>query len=178
MNQYQTLTQTELITRCLKNDRKAQRVLYESMGPVMKMVCLRYLIDKEMAEDALNKGFLKVFTKLASYQGSGSFEGWVRRIIVNECLDANRAHKPVYAIEEYNLSDTSFAINETDSTHETTYILKLIDALPLGYKTVFNMVEIDGYTHKEVAEKLNITESASRSQLAKAKNNLRQKLST
>ena len=176
MNKYQTLTQTELINRCLKNDRKAQRALYEQFGPKMKMICLRYLIDKEMAEDALNRGFLKVFTKLDSFTGTGNFEGWMRKIFVNECLDANKVHKPSYSIaEETFLHDDAF--NMTESKHETDYILRIIDSLPLGYKTVFNMVEIDGYNHKEVGEQLQITESASRSQLAKAKNILRKKLS-
>jgi len=176
VNKYQTLTQTELINRCLKNDRKAQRALYERFGPKMKMICLRYLIDKEMAEDALNRGFLKVFTKLDSFTGTGNFEGWMRKIFVNECLDANKVHKPSYSIaEETFLHDDAF--NMTESKHETDYILRIIDSLPLGYKTVFNMVEIDGYNHKEVGEQLQITESASRSQLAKATNILRKKLS-
>jgi len=176
VNKYQTLTQTELINRCLKNDRKAQRALYERFGPKMKMICLRYLIDKEMAEDALNRGFLKVFTKLDSFTGTGNFEGWMRKIFVNECLDANKVHKPSYSIaEETFLHDDAF--NMTESKQETDYILRIIDSLPLGYKTVFNMVEIDGYNHKEVGEQLQITESASRSQLAKAKNILRKKLS-
>jgi len=140
------------------------------------MICLRYLIDKEMAEDALNRGFLKVFTKLDSFTGTGNFEGWMRKIFVNECLDANKVHKPSYSIaEETFLHDDAF--NMTESKHETDYILRIIDSLPLGYKTVFNMVEIDGYNHKEVGEQLQITESASRSQLAKAKNILRKKLS-
>jgi len=176
VNKYQTLTQTELINRCLKNDRKAQRALYERFGPKMKMICLRYLIDKEMAEDALNRGSLKVFTKLDSFTGTGNFEGWMRKIFVNECLDANKVHKPSYSIaEETFLHDDAF--NMTESKHETDYILRIIDSLPLGYKTVFNMVEIDGYNHKEVGEQLQITESASRSQLAKAKSILRKKLS-
>ena len=176
MNKYPKLTQTELINRCLKNDRKAQRALYERFGPTLKMTCLRYLIDKEMAEDALNRGFLKVFTKLDSYNGTGNFEGWMRRIMVNECLDFNRTHKPIYSIEEETfLADDAF--NVTESKYETDFILRLIDALPLGYKTVFNMVEIDGFNHKEVGERLQITESASRSQLAKAKSILRKKLS-
>jgi len=151
-------------------------MLYEKMGPLMKAVCLRYVYDKSLAEEVMNRGFLKVFTKLTSYKNKGSFEGWVRRIMVNESLDENRKLKRSYKLDE-KVSDNFFSVPpEVDDNYGVSYILQLVEKLPLGYKTVFNMVEIDGFTHKEVSVKLNITESASRSQLTKAKKILRNKL--
>ena len=146
------------------------------MGSLMKMVCLRYVYDKSLAEEVMNRGFLKVFTKLKSYKNKGSFEGWVRRIMVNECLNENKKHKPFYRLDE-KVSDSFFSVQpDVDDNYNSSYILQLIEQLPTGYKTIFNMVEIDGFSHKEVSVKLKITESASRSQLTKAKKILRQKL--
>ena len=170
------MKEKELLSLCLEKDRKAQKMLYERMGPLMKMVCLRYVYDKTLAEEVMNRGFLKVFTKLATYKNQGSFEGWVRRIMVNESLDENKKHKPTYRLDE-KVSDKFFSVQpDIDNTHNVKYILQLIEQLPTGYKTVFNMVEIDGFSHKEVSAKLKITESASRSQLTKAKKILRNKL--
>lgn len=168
------LNETDLIKACIENDRKAQFELYNRFGPGMKLTCMRYLIDKNSAEDILNQGFLKVFTNLKSYQGSGSLEGWIRRIIINECIDRNRTFKPAYDLDEtkINIANSTAA----DYSFSGDYLLRVIDSLLLGYKTVFNLVEIDGYNHAEVGRKLNISESASRSQLAKAKQVLRKKL--
>ena len=171
-----TLTEEKLIKLCLKGNRKAQKELYDQHGPTMKMVCLRYLYDKSSAEDTLNKAFLKVFTKLKTYKNAGSFEGWIRKIVVNACLDTNRQTKKSIQIDE-NSNHHDFSVQpEIDQTHNTAYILKVISQLPEGYRTIFNMVEIDGFSHKEVSQKLGITESASRSQLTKAKKVLRTKL--
>lgn len=142
----------------------------------MKMVCLRYLYDKSLAEEVMNRGFLKVFTKLSDFNNAGSFEGWMRRIMVNECLDENRRYKHIEKLNEQDLKQGLWQGALADENSNVNYLLKVIESLPPGYRTVFNMVEIDGFNHKEVAQKLNIKESASRSQLAKAKKLLRQKL--
>ena len=124
----------------------------------------------------MNRGFLKVFTKLKEYRGDGSFEGWIRIIMVRESLNENKKSKVELEISEDQEEAFLRIPSATNSHHETEYILKLIDALPIGYKTVFNMNEIEGYSHSEIAKELGITESASRSQLTRAKKLLREKL--
>lgn len=170
------MKQSELIHKCINNERKAQKELYERFGPLMKAVCRRYLFQKELAEEVMNRGFLKVFTNLKEFRGDGSFEGWVRRIMVRESLNENKRKHPT--LETNAEHETAFLKipSPTHSQHDADYILKLIDALPIGYKTVFNMNEIEGYSHAEIAKELGITESASRSQLARAKKLLREKL--
>ncbi len=166
----------ELVQRCLKNNRKAQKELYERYGPVMKMVCLRYLYEKQLAEEVLNRGFFKVFTKIESYTKEGSFEGWIRKIMVNECLNENQKREVIYEPNEVGERNFLTQVPEVESTHDVSYIMNVIAALPDGYRIVFNLCEIEGYNHKEIAEKLGITESSSRSQLTRAKQLLRQKL--
>jgi RNA polymerase sigma-70 factor (ECF subfamily) len=170
------LNEAKLISLCLKQDRKAQKMLYEKHGPTMKLVCLRYLYDKALAEEILNKAFFKVFGKLKQYKNNGSFEGWIRKIVVNECLDCNRQYKQTIRLEE-QFDHRGFSTQpEVENNHNLAFILRAVNQLPEGYRLVFNMIEIDGFTHKEVADKLGITASASRSQLTKAKKALREKL--
>ncbi len=166
----------ELLKGCLQSDRKAQRLFYEHFGPVMKMVCLRYLFEKQLAEEILNKGFLKVFTKLDTYKDEGSLEGWIRKIMVNECLNENQKRKIHYEPDEVAESRFRQQVPEVESSHELKHLMAIIEALPDGYRMVFNLIEIEGYTHKEASTKLGTTESNSRSQLARAKKLLREKL--
>lgn len=166
----------ELLQLCLKQDRKAQQALFEVFGPVMKVVCRRYLYDSSEIDEVLNQGFLKVFTHLSSYRAEGNFEGWIRRIIIRECIDTNRKRKVSYSINEYEESRFLKQTAEADANNDVAHLLDVINALPMGYKTVFNLIEIEGYKHKEVAQKLGITEAASRSQLTRAKKLLRNKL--
>lgn len=172
----ENLNEDELVQRCLKNDRKAQRQLYERYGPVMKMVCLRYLFEKQLAEEVLNRDFFKVFTKMKDYTGEGSLEGWIRRVMVNESLNENRKRKVLYEPDEVGESRFLQQVPEVQSSHEVKYIMAVIEALPEGYRVVFNRAEIEGYHHSEIAKKLQISESSSRSQLARAKKLLRKKL--
>ena len=176
MKHKSNLQDHELIELCKKNNRNAQRQLYEHYGPKMKFVCRRYLTDKNNTEDVLNQGFIKVFNKLNAYQGRGSFEGWIKRTIINTCLDQNRKDKTfTLSLEEVSPQDQPTTIDYTGLNVD--YILNAINRLPLGCQAVFNLVEVDGYNHKEVAAMLGITESASRSQLTKAKQSLRKMLS-
>ncbi len=174
MKEKQTNEQA-LIRQCLKEDRKAQRALYERFGPRMKSVCVRYCYNGSLVEEVLNKGFFKVFKSLETYTGAGSFEGWIRQIMVRTCLDENKKAslpKVDEPVEFYAPAELS----GTNQTHDAQYILNLIEALPYGYKMVFNLYEIEGYSHKEIAQQLEITESASRSQLTRAKKILQQQL--
>ncbi|HAD98606.1 MAG TPA: RNA polymerase subunit sigma-70 [Cryomorphaceae bacterium] len=142
----------------------------------MLMVCRRYLFNKQQADATLNKGFLKVFRKLHTFRNQGSFEGWVRKIMVRECLDENKAKRVAELPIEEQESLFLQQVPEVEKAHNVRQIMLVIEALPHGYREVFNLYEIEGYDHGEIAKQMEITESASRSQLARAKQLLRKKL--
>ena len=156
-----------LIKKAIQNDREAQEQLFVRHSPKMLGVCRQYVKDIQHAEDLLLSGFLKVFTKLATFKHEGSFEGWIRRIMVNTCISHLRKKSLI------ELSDEDFVFNEaaTESLENTsvTEIQKLIDALPEGYKMVFNLFAIEGFKHSEIADLLGVSESTSKSQLFKAR---------
>jgi RNA polymerase sigma factor (sigma-70 family) len=140
-------------------------------------VCLRYMTNLEEAQDVLQDGFIKVFDKLGAYSGAGSFEGWVRRIFVNTALDAIRKNK--HLKYQAQIDDTAFALKSNDFIFETLIaedLIKVLQELPMGYKTVFNLYAIEGYSHKEIAKKMNVTISTSKSQFSRAKAMLREKI--
>ena len=157
-----------------KGNRKAQNRLYEKYASKMLAVCSRYVSDKMEAEDVMIEGFMRVFDKIDQFGFQGSFEGWVRKIMVNEALMFVRSKKMINvdleaAIEEPN----SF---EFSSDIEAEELLKMIDSLPTGYKMVFNLFAIEGFSHQEIAEKLGISEGTSKSQLSRARAFLQEKL--
>ncbi len=156
-----------LIKKAIDNNREAQQQLFEQHSPKMLGVCRQYVKDLHHAEDLLLSGFLKVFTNLHKFKHEGSFEGWIRRIMVNTCISYLRKKNLV------DLSDEDYVFNDaaTESLENTSVedIQKLIDKLPEGYKMVFNLFAIEGYRHSEIAEKLGITVSTSKSQLFKAR---------
>lgn len=157
-----------LIKQCKKNNPKAQRELFDAHAPKMLAVCSRYTKTLEEAEEVLSNGFIKVLTKIKQYNGEGSFEGWVRRIMVNESLNYIRGKQTLYVeIDEDKLSKEDFLIEEENFAEEE--LLKMIAQLPEGYRAVFNLYAIEGYNHKEVAEKLGVTESTSKTQLRRAR---------
>ena len=159
--------QKSLIKKAINNNREAQQQLFEQHSPKMLGVCRQYVKDMHHAEDLLLSGFLKVFTNLHKFKHEGSFEGWIRRIMVNTCISYLRKKNLV------DLSDEDFVFNDsaTESLENTTVedIQKLIDKLPEGYKMVFNLFAIEGYKHSEIAEQLGISVSTSKSQLFKAR---------
>ncbi len=168
----------KLLQLCLKKDRIAQKELFELFGPTMKLVCRRYLFDSSEVGEVLNQGFFKVFNKLSSYKGEGSFEGWIRSIIIRECLNANQKRKVNYLSNDWEFENVLKQTPEVDEINDLDYLLEFINSLPIGYRTVFNLIEIEGYKHKEVAKRLGIKEAASRSQLTRAKQLLRIRLKT
>ena len=171
------MSEEEMIKGCLKNNPLAQRTLYNKLGPKMMGVCLRYMTNMEEAQDVLQDGFVKVFDKLGAYSGTGSFEGWVRRIFVNTALDAIRKNKKLK--HQRQIDDVAFALRSNDFIFETLVaedLMKVLQELPLGYKTVFNLYAIEGYSHKEIAKKMNVTVSTSKSQFSRAKAMLREKI--
>lgn len=173
----QNMSEEQMIKECLKNNPLAQKTLYNKLGPKMMGVCLRYMTNLEEAQDVLQDGFIKVFDKLGAYSGAGSFEGWVRRIFVNTALDAIRKNK--HLKHQAQIDDTAFALKSNDFIFETLIaedLIKVLQELPLGYKTVFNLYAIEGYSHKEIAKKMNVTISTSKSQFSRAKAMLREKI--
>jgi len=171
-----SLEEKQLIKKCLRNDRRAQRELYDRFGPLMKAVCIRYLFDSSICEEVMNRGFYKVFKNLNRFRFEGSFEGWIRKIMVRECLNENEKTKKARLSTDLDEAKFLKQAPEAQDNHSVDFIMKVIKALPEGYRLVFNLYEIEGYNHSEIAEQLNITESASRSQLTRAKQLLRKKL--
>ena len=156
-----------LIKKAIQNNKEAQQQLFAKHSPKMLGVCRQYVKDLHHAEDLLLSGFLKVFTKLYTFKHEGSFEGWIRRIMVNTCISYLRKKNLV------TVSDEDFIFNDvaTESLENTslTDIQKLIDSLPEGYKMVFNLYAIEGYKHSEIAIKLGVSESTSKTQLFRAR---------
>ena len=166
-----------LLKACIQGDRKAQRKLYEQLAPKMFPVCLRYMNNREMAEDVMQDGFVTLFSKLDSYSGTGSFEGWARKIFVNTALMQLRRND---VLRESDNLDDAWDIGSPDPSaiqeigHKE--LLELIAELPPGFRTVFNMYVIEGYSHKEIADELGISENTSRSQLQRARVILQKKI--
>jgi len=162
------MTEEQLIASCKRQDRKAQKLLYERYSPKMFGVCRRYLKTYEDAEDVLIGGFYKVMSKIDMYKGKGSFEGWIRRIIVNESLMfLRKKHNFNLTVEISNIEIPSQVSVEDSLAAED--IMKLLDKLPTGYRTIFNLYVIEGFKHREIAEQLNISINTSKSQLILAK---------
>lgn len=160
----------QLIRGCLDGKRDAQKQFYEYLAPKMMGVCLRYAGSVEMAEDFLQEGFIKVFANLKSFRSEGSIEGWVRKVMVNTALEILRKNdvlKHSADIEAaYSLSDDYPDAFRLLTAEE---LLKHIQALPAGFRTVFNLFAIEGYTHQEIAEMMGISEGTSKSQYSRAK---------
>lgn len=172
------LKEESLINKCIANDPESQQELYNMFSDKMYAVCLRYATDKDHAKDLLQDGFIRVFKNLKKYQYKGSFEGWVRRIFVNCSIENYRKNRKGKYFEEITQKTEKHV--EPDVLHQFSMqeLLDLISALPLGYKTVFNLYVIDGYSHKEIAKELEITESTSKTQLRKARLALMEKIET
>ncbi len=171
-----TENEKDIIKGCCEGNIIAQKILYKSLSSKMFGVCMRYTNDYHIAEDILQDGFIKVFKNISKYRGEGSFEGWIRRIFVNT------------AIEHYRKKVNMYPVTEIESDHIKTYdgdivdqlqaedLLRLIGELSPGYRTVFNMYVIEGYSHQEIGEMLGISEGTSKSQLSRARSLLQIKV--
>ncbi len=165
----QNIPESDLIAGCIEGDRRMQEELYRRFSPRMYAVCLRYAGSAEEAEDILQEGFIKVFRKLESFRSEGSFEGWVRRIFVNTAIEHFRRKRylqPVTEKEENTIEGKFLSVLDNLAEKD---ILDLVRQLSPGYRTVFNMYVVEGYTHKEIGEMLGISEGTSKSQLSRAK---------
>lgn len=160
---------SDLIEGSIRGERKAQFELYQRYAPKMFGVCLRYAANHEEAEDILQEAFLKVFRKLESFRGEGSFEGWMRRIFVNTAIEhfRRKTHlQPLSGAEEETMEGKY--LTALDHMAEKD-IVQLVQQLPPGYRTVFNLYVVEGHSHRQIAEMLEISEGTSKSQLSRAR---------
>lgn len=168
------MTETALISSCKRNDRLAQKALYDKFASKMFGVCRRYVKSVENTEEVLMMGFCKVFKNISAYSGIGSFEGWVRKIMVNEALMFIRKNYRFHEnelIEDHPIEGVQVSVEDELAAKD---ILKLLDQLPTGYRIVFNMYVLEGYKHIEIAEILGISINTSKSQLIQAKKRLKE----
>ncbi|MDU1906095.1 MAG: RNA polymerase sigma factor [Dysgonomonas sp.] len=169
----------QLIQGCKRQDRKSQQSVYERYGRVMYGICLRYSSDAESAQDLLHDGFMKVFANIISYEGKGSFEGWMKRIFINLALENIRKDKSkkLFSEDIENISDDIPDPTDSDIGELTeAELLNMVQELPPGYKSVFNLYAIEDYSHKEISEILGIAEGTSRSQYIRARQLLQEKV--
>ena len=165
----QNIAESDLISGCTDGNRRMQEELYRRFSPRMYAVCLRYAGNAEEAEDILQEGFIKVFNKMSSYRGDGSFEGWIRRVFVNTAIEHFRKKtylQPISETEENTIEGKYLSVLDHLAEKD---IIQLVQQLSPGYRTVFNMYVIEGYTHRQIAEILEISEGTSKSQLSRAK---------
>ncbi len=160
----------KLIAACIRQERSAQRKIYEMYSSRMFAICLRYAKDRNAAMDLLQDGFITVFSKISSYKNEGSFEGWMRRIFVNTALMSLRRNDVLKGADDISVpqSDIPFEDNIMERL-DGQKITRLISEMPAGFRTVFNLSVLDGFSHQEIAKQLGISEGASRSQLSRAR---------
>ncbi len=168
--------ETEWISGCLRQNRQAQQELYQHYAGKMYALCCRYVKDRMEAEDVLVMSFTKIFERIGQYKGDGSFEGWIRRVVVNESLTYLRKHKNMYLETDIEEARYEPDYHKLENELEVSDLMKLIENLPVGYRTVFNMYAIDGYNHQEIAGQLGISENTSKSQLSRARALLQKRL--
>jgi RNA polymerase sigma-70 factor, ECF subfamily len=169
-----------LIESCIKGDRKSQQVVYQKFYGKMMSICLRYTKNKDEAKDILQDGFIKVFSSLAKYNFQGSFEGWIRRIVVNTAIDSFRKKSSLQINDNVKFVDQLQDVVEEEVNedidlaphYKVADIIEAMQQLSPAYKVVFNLYIFEDYSHRQISEKLGITEGTSKSNLAKAKQNL------
>jgi RNA polymerase sigma factor (sigma-70 family) len=172
MKALKQMTETELFLGCLEKKPAIQKEVYERYSSKMYALCLRYVKETAAAEDVLIVGFMKVFDRIHQFKGTGNFGGWIRRIMINECLMYLDKEKNLY--NEIGLDGILPAPVQSQPSDELAVedLMKLINGLPSGYRTVFNLYAIEGFSHQEIAQKLHISENTSKSQLSRARAHL------
>lgn len=168
----------ELINGCKKNDREAQNLLYRSYKDILFLQSLKYSKSTEEAEDVLHDAFITIFNRIKSYSGKGSFEGWMKRIVINKSIDKYKKRELLTNdLQEYSLTDDEEDVEISDDTSfALNKLLEYIQQLPNQYRLVFNLYQLDGFSHKEIAKMLSISESTSKSNLHRAKVCLKEKI--
>jgi RNA polymerase sigma factor, sigma-70 family len=172
-----TFTEQQMIALCKRGDRAAQKALFDSLSKKMFPLCIRYMGDRDAAEDVLQEGFISLFSKLDSYSGEGSFEGWARKVFVNTALMTLRRNDVMKQTEDIEIA-RNVTGSETSALQDMSYkeLLDVVAELPPGFRTVFNLFLVEGYSHKEISEILGISEATSRSQLQRARVMLQNKI--
>ncbi len=169
-------SEKRLVKQCLRGDHEAQRELYDRYSAEMLSVCRRYTHSLEDAEEVLSNGFIKIFSRLDQYRGEGALGAWIRRIMVREALNFIRYQKNLFVEVEEDRRE-EFGHSSVKDHYDVEHLMRMINELPTGYRTVFNLYAIEGYNHKEIGQMLEISENTSKSQLSKARRQLQQKLS-
>jgi RNA polymerase sigma factor (sigma-70 family) len=164
------MTEQSIIAGCLNNDSASQRELYNKYSPKMLSVSYRFAHNREDAEDMLQEAFIKIFSQIHTFQNKGAFEGWIRRIVVHTCINFLKKHKKFSENVDIAYATTVYVKEETlPSIMQAKQVVECIKILPLGYRTVLNLYAIEGFSHKEISNMLDIEESTSRSQYTRAK---------
>lgn len=166
----------ELINGCKARNRSAQRNLYDQYSSKMYALCYRYVKDSMEAEDVLVTAFTKIFERIDQFKGEGSFEGWIRRVVVNEALTYLRRNRSMYLETDLEAAEREPDYQSISDHLEAEELMQMIQELPSGYRIVFNLYAIDGYSHKEIADQLGISENTSKSQLSRARTYLQKML--
>lgn len=169
-------TLNQLIHDCAKGSSKAQKVLFERYAPKFKSICLRYMGRLDEAEDVMITAFLKIFDKIHTFKGEGHFEGWMRRVVVNQCLSELRKQRYMYLESSLDEVGDIADYDVLEGNLRAEDLMNLIAELPIGYRTVFNLYAIEGYSHKEIGQELGINENTSKSQLSRARVHLQKAL--
>ena len=171
------ISEKELVRLCIKKNARAQKLLFTTYYSSLLGICMRYGKSKGEAEDILQMGMIRIFKRIGSYSGKGSFEGWMKRIIVNVAIDNFRKNSKYYYHHDIDeLNGEPYLATDIPNDLEVMDILNTIHQLPTGYRMVFNLFAIEGYSHKEISIKLGISENTSKTQLLKARRSLRKKL--
>ncbi len=164
------MTEEAILQGCLQNNASSQRELYTRYSPKMLAVCYRFAHNREDAEDMLQEGFIKVFSQIHTFRSQGAFEGWIRRIVVHTCINHLKKNKRFNeSVDIIHANSIQVREESVPSIVQAKQIVECIRLLPMGYRTVLNLYAIEGYSHKEIAEMLDIEESTSRSQYTRAK---------
>jgi len=166
----------EMIDACVKGDRLAQRNLYDLFSKRMYVVCLRYTKSQQEAEDVLQDSFIKIFNNLKNYRGESRLDYWIKRIIINTALNSQRKKLYMYPMVDIEDVHHVFDQSKTISNLQLEELLNIIRTLPTGCRTVFNLFAIEGYSHKEIAEMLEVSEGTSKSQFSRARKLLQEKI--
>ncbi|MCU7548530.1 sigma-70 family RNA polymerase sigma factor [Chitinophagaceae bacterium LB-8] len=164
------MTEEAILQGCLKNSAKAQKSLYEKYSGKMLAVCYRYAHNREDAEDMLQEGFIKVFSQIHTFKSQGAFEGWIRRIIIHTCINNLKKNKKFKeSVDLIHANSLQIREDTIPSILQAKQVVECIRLLPIGYRTVLNLYAIEGFSHKEISDLLDIEESTSRSQYTRAK---------
>ena len=166
----------DLIEACVKGDRLAQRNLYDIFSKRMYVICLRYTKSQQEAEDVLQESFIKIFKNLSGYRGESRLDYWIKRIVINTALNSQRKKLYMYPMVDIEDVKNEFDQSKALSSYQMEELLKMIRELPTGCQTVFNLFAIEGYSHKEIAEMLEVSEGTSKSQFSRARKLLQEKI--